>query len=298
MAGDAQFESVLLFISGEGPDNSVSIIDQSPAPKPVSVFGNAKIVATPSKYGGGSIALDGDGDYLAITSAAFALGAADFTIEAWGRFTSHRFCAAFSSLRTDVGNGILLGTNNLGKPVFLTGNASGGSTASGPEGANAMPLDTQLHIAGCRIGGVNSLYVDGVSAASPVTVSRSIDSADAVIGRYYANSASNYWHGFVGFIRLSLGGRYTGPFTPPPEPFLPYAGQVFGTVLDDVGAPAERTLRAYRRDTGALVGSAVSNATTGAYTVNCSSTQECSVLCLDDAAGSALGDLVGRATPS
>lgn len=73
---------------------------------------------------------------------------------------------------------------------------------------------------------------------------------------------------------------------------------VSGTVLDNTGAPAARTVRVYRRDTGALLGSTTSNATTGAYSVASTYSGEVQVVCLDDSGGTVYNDLILRATPA
>lgn len=87
----------------------------------------------------------------------------------------------------------------------------------------------------------------------------------------------------------------------PPAGHLPGFGPAFeisGTVTDVNGDPAQRTLRAYRRDTGALVGEAVSDSGTGAWSMIVPSTAECTVVCLDDSAGSLENDLVHRVVPA
>lgn len=70
-----------------------------------------------------------------------------------------------------------------------------------------------------------------------------------------------------------------------------------GTVLDDAGSPCARTVRAYRRDTGALIGSTTSNATTGAWSIQGIDGVESQIVCLDDGAGTTHNDLIHRATP-
>jgi hypothetical protein len=57
-----------------------------------------------------------------------------------------------------------------------------------------------------------------------------------------------------------------------PSGFTAGFGQVLnlsfsGTVLDETGTPAARTVRAYRRSTGELVGEATSDGSTGAYQI-------------------------------
>lgn len=65
-----------------------------------------------------------------------------------------------------------------------------------------------------------------------------------------------------------------------------------GTVKDASGANAARTVRAYRRDTGVLVGSVVSNGTSGAFSVDTSYSGEHTVIALDDDVGDSLNAIV------
>ena len=73
---------------------------------------------------------------------------------------------------------------------------------------------------------------------------------------------------------------------------------ISGTVRDDAGNLCARTVRAYDRATGMLIGSTVSDAVTGAYTLPTRVDTECSVVCLDDSAGATYNDLIVRATPT
>lgn len=73
---------------------------------------------------------------------------------------------------------------------------------------------------------------------------------------------------------------------------------VSGVIYDSAGSPASRTVRVYRRDTGALVGEDVSDGTTGAYTVGCGSfAGEAQRIVLDDDAGTLYNDLIDRVFP-
>ena len=78
--------NVVLFLKGNGANGSTNIIDSSPNPKTISVFGDTQISTAQSKYGGSSIVFDGVGDYLEVTPlTAFNFGTGDFTIESWIR---------------------------------------------------------------------------------------------------------------------------------------------------------------------------------------------------------------------
>ena len=71
---------------------------------------------------------------------------------------------------------------------------------------------------------------------------------------------------------------------------------VSGTVYDDVAAPTARTVRIYRRDTGALIAETISDGVTGAYTFNAPNVEVCRVV-LDDAAGTLYNDVIDRVLP-
>lgn len=60
---------------------------------------------------------------------------------------------------------------------------------------------------------------------------------------------------------------------------------ISGTVKDTSGNSAERLVFAYRRDSGALAGTALSNATTGAYSITVTDTSEHFVVAFDTNSG-------------
>lgn len=71
---------------------------------------------------------------------------------------------------------------------------------------------------------------------------------------------------------------------------------VSGVVTDDAGTGAARTLRFYRRDTGAFLGTVTSSSSDGTYTFPTAYTGEVQVICLDDSGGTTYNDLISRAT--
>lgn len=73
---------------------------------------------------------------------------------------------------------------------------------------------------------------------------------------------------------------------------------ISGKVTDDTAAATARTVRAYRRSDGVLQGSATSDAATGNYTVQVPTNDECSLIVLDDAAGTVYNDLIARVIPA
>jgi len=72
---------------------------------------------------------------------------------------------------------------------------------------------------------------------------------------------------------------------------------ISGVITDTNGNGVARTVRAYRRDTGALMGEAVSNGTTGTYSITTTYAGEHDVVMLDDAVGTVENDQILRTTP-
>ena len=72
---------------------------------------------------------------------------------------------------------------------------------------------------------------------------------------------------------------------------------VSGVVTDTNGNGVSRTIRIYRRDTGAMLGEVLSNSSTGAYTFSNAFSGEVQVVMLDDAAGALENDQILRTTP-
>lgn len=72
---------------------------------------------------------------------------------------------------------------------------------------------------------------------------------------------------------------------------------VSGTILDINSNGVARTVRVYRRDTGALLGETTSSVTTGAYTFSDAYTGEVNVVMLDDVIGTTENDQILRTVP-
>lgn len=86
---DPFWASTMLLLRMDGANNSTAFTDLSSTPKAVTANGDAKVSTAQSQFGGASLLLDGNGDYLSFpASADFAPGTGDFTVECWIRFTS------------------------------------------------------------------------------------------------------------------------------------------------------------------------------------------------------------------
>jgi len=293
VAGDPYYNSVSLLLHGDS-----TFVDTSPTPKTVTAV-NAVISSAQSKFGGSSMYFDGTGDYLTTPdSADWDFGTGDFTVEGWFNFSAHTTSIALVSNYLNGSTGWTFQYDGTTSQLRL---ANGGTALIN---ASWTPTNgTWYHLAVCRSGTDLRLFVDGVQVGSTVTNSTDLTGSTSVlsVGALFAGTWQQFYSGYIDDLRITKGtARYTSGFSGslPSAAFLDYAGQVSGIVRDSANALCARTVRAYNRSTGALVGSTTSNGTTGAYTLNCATLDEVSVIALDDVAGTTENDLILRTTPA
>jgi hypothetical protein len=114
----------------------------------------ANFVALPST--GGSFNLNGTSQYLSLaSSAAFAFGTADYTIEGWFYTTSNSGRLWYFGTNTDN-----VDLNGNGGIFYFNGSQYQSATNT------VINLNTWQHIALVRASGTVTLFVDGVSVMS------------------------------------------------------------------------------------------------------------------------------------
>lgn len=305
MSGDAYYQNVSLLLHCDGSDGSTTFADSGPSARSVTAVGNAHIEVDQYKFGTASGYFDGSGDYLNCGDHTdFELGSGEFTLEAWVRLT------AYSGNFGGYYGGVIFGKDAATGRSFqwkITGTSSSWtgmsfSTAGSEITASyTFSLNTWYHVAVCKSGTTLRFFVDGTQIGTNATHNSTIANVATALtvgGILYATVELQI-PAFLDDLRFTKGAaRYTSNFTPPAAAFPNYAGQIGGTVLDDAGDPVARTVRAYRRDTGALVGNTTSSAADGSYSMNLLTLDECTVLCLDDAGGDDFNDLALRVTPA
>lgn len=295
MAGDASYANVVLLLHGEGANGSTTISDNAATQKTVTAVGNAAISTAQKKFGSSSIAFDGTGDYLTVPhSTDFSIQGGTFTIEAWVRRAAsgamHYVLSKRAAAATNGWEWRINADNTL--QFFHTGGSS--ITSSGTVASGQW-----VHIACVRNGTTVTMYIDGTSSGSGTFTNGTENTADTLkIG--CDNSFDNGFNGHMGDIRITKGvARYTSAFTPPSASFSNGLGEVAGVVRDSAGSLCSRVVRAYRRDTGALAGSATSDASTGAYLIATPTLDEVTVVALDNAvSGTYYNDQVVRVIPA
>ena len=214
---DQYFFDVSLLLNFNGTNGSTTFTDSSSSPKTATVFGNSQISTAQSKFGGSSLLLDGNADYLTFASSPdFALSG-DFTIETWIYPTSLQDWDGIFSVGSFTNNYLtfrLAANGNLEAWLNGFGNRFVGGTVS---------TNTWSHVALVRFGtGTNNvkIYLNGVSVAQ-TTSTYSVPQALVCIGRSYPDATTEYFNGYVDSFRLTKGiARYITNFTPPNQQFF------------------------------------------------------------------------------
>lgn len=183
----------------------------------LETVGNASVSTSVVKYGSGSIAFDGAGDYLTSpASPNYNFGSGDFTIECWLFPTSHPAFVYLIGQTNAADFAPVLCLLSSGRPGIAATSASG-SWAVNATSTTTLTLNAWTHVAYVRFGNKWSVYINGVetvlAASTAVTVYNSTDPLG--IGGE-ATAPLNYpYFGFIDDLRITKFARYTANFTPP-----------------------------------------------------------------------------------
>lgn len=183
---------------------------------------------------GGSLYVDGNGDYLSLAGASafsIATSSTPFTVEAWIYPTAAGGCI-FSEQWTGSGNvaiSIIMGDNvtaggaepNGLYPTLGYYNGAWALTKS----SVPVPLNAWTHIAAVFTGSTSKIYHNGVdvTAASPITSwATAGNNGDGwYIGKRWDSPSGYpiYYNGYISGFRFTNGSAvYTSAFTPPTSP--------------------------------------------------------------------------------
>ncbi len=218
---DSLFSSVVLLLHLDGNLN-----DSSSAPKAFTAIGNAQTSTLQTKFGSGSLLLDGNADRIdAASDAAWSMGTGDFTVEMFVRFASaptvqHTFINVAASggfsLYINGSSGSFFGTP--ANTLVLSNRSSNQLTASWAPSANVW-----YHLAVTRSGGSIRAFVDGTQIGSTVTGNSTNYAQGALnIGGSSQDGAAWSVNGNIDDVRITKGSgsaRYVANFTAPTTAF-------------------------------------------------------------------------------
>jgi len=186
----------------------------------LETVGNAQISTSVKKYGTGSIAFDGTGDYLTVPSSPnLGFGSGDFTVEAWVYLTAN-IANATGGYLTDFRGGStnnfalgFIGDSGVTKMYEYVNSGTAATT-----GSATVTLNTWNHVAWVRSGSTVTMYLNGTSNGT-ITSSYSQGTTNVTICSRYTG-ATEYITGYVDDLRITKGfARYTSNFTAPTAAF-------------------------------------------------------------------------------
>ena len=255
----------LPFVSGglnSGFGDYASSIKGSGSAKTITNNTTVSVANTHGYYG--SSAYIDSVNYLSSSSADFAMGTGDFTIEGWINQTGGDTTNG-GMFSTQLSNGTGIGIAVARDQVWLGNN----STSYGSISATLWPLNQWTHIAVTRSGTTMRVFTNGVCSGITTTATGNIDRQNAAIGRRYFDNSSYTPIGYLQDLRIYKGvAKYTGGFDVP-RPYTPVGIATWRAVPDTTANnfatwnPLDRA-----RNTGTQTDGNLSTATnTGNYAI-------------------------------
>lgn len=220
-------EHILLPLTGSNA--STTLTDYTTPAKTVTCVGNAQISTAQSKFGGGSLYLDGTGDYITFNNWSNVNDSTadtnNFTIEFWMRPQRVNagqilFSSYWGAGTTKIGIQINMQSGTPTKLTMQAGDNNSTVWEVNATGATTLVVDTWYHVAMVRNGSNFSLYLNGTLEAT----------ATYSGGVYLAGSSNNSFksqfggdatglspfQGYVNDFRITnFFALYTANFTPP-----------------------------------------------------------------------------------
>jgi hypothetical protein len=240
--------STVLLMHADGTNGSTTFTDASSYARPLTAVNGAQVGTASPKFGSGAADFTASNTtYINVGNASdFNFGLQQFTIEAWGYFTS------FNSSDVDpiLGQWTTPGFNFIF--IIVSSRLEFHYTTDGTTGTQIVvgaaftpTINTWYHFAVDRDAtGTTRIYVNGaVIASATVPALPIVGNVSTQIG----NNSDYDFQSFTGYldeVRVSVGiARYAGAFTPPAAPFtisapLAQADQTLsaaGTVLTPIG---------------------------------------------------------------
>ncbi len=226
---DPNFTNVTLLLHMDGSNGSTTITDNSSTPKTFTVYGNAQISTAQSKFGGASLLLDGNGDYLTTpNNSDFAVVNGNaFTIECWaynktatGGGVTKYLCRHEHTSGFLAGGWVLAVSGASDTFFFQFGQGSAEAVPALLGGAATYTQNTWHHVAVSYDGTTYRVFMDGTVIRSSTGLSAGAAANSSLwIGRDTSNTARD-WDGHIDDLRITKGvARYTAAFTPTTAPF-------------------------------------------------------------------------------
>ena len=292
--GDVHFPKVTALLPFDGTNGATSTTDSSNSNHTVTFGGDAEISTAQSKFGGSSLSLDGNGDYVDLPQSTNQLASLDFTVECWFRFNSGAGSNTMgiwgSYYTTPSGKGLWMTHHPpTGNQLYFQVHygSSGWAYLNQTQGTRtALSNNTWYHAAVTRQGSTWRMFLNGSLEDSMTLNSNVTDSGSTTRLGSAGPSNANYLNGYIDDFRITKGlARYTSNFTPPTSAHLTSAGDVNkhivvnsdadGVAIGTGGINQARIAKAWVNFVGTNGSinssynvSSITDNTTGSFTVN------------------------------
>lgn len=292
MSADPFWNSVLLAAHLDGIEGGVVFTDVK-AGRVITPNGGVVTSYANPLFGKATAVFSGASQYLAVPdSPSWFFDTAPFSISAWVRFASlsgeqpiviqHSFGSA------------------AGFRLYYTANTLRFTVGPSEVSRSFTPvLGTFYYIEAVRDGAAARIFVDGTKLGTDQSIGAATavpnSAANLNIGR---NANPSHFSGNIAEVLITAAARHGENYTPPAGAFPNNSTAISGAVRNAAGDFAARTVRAYDRVTGALVGAAVSSAVDGSFSIAPATINQCYVVAIDDDAGDDYNALIfDRITP-
>ena len=282
--GDVYFPQTKLLLPFNGANGATATSDLSNSNRTVTFYGTAQLSTAQSKFGGSSLLLDGNSDYLTVPHVSADI-VTELTLETWFKTSSSAYQTLIGNYETSGSVGTYIQINTGGTAGTIGAGVHANTQITSSSGGYA---DGNWHHVALTRNASNliTLWVDGVSKATG-TDSSAMLANSFYIGRLNSASLPRYFDGYLDDVRWTPSVcRYTSTFTPPTTAHLTSAGDVNkqiivnsaadGVVIGTGGINQARIAKAWVNFNGSgtvairdsyNVGSITDNGT-GTYTVN------------------------------
>ena len=218
---DPYYVQTSLLLHFDGANDSTTFVDSSPIQNAITRYGDAKISALQSKFGGASGYFNTTDSYVKFTdNANFNLASVPWTIEGWiyptrpqtGTQSGFRFIVGKRVWNSPSSSWSIMLWYNSEKIALYNGTAYQ-STAN-------ISQNAWTHFAYSSDGSSVKLYLNGVlDSTHSITITNV--SAYIYVGSFFDDTSTwNYFGGYIDELRITKGcARYTKNFTPPISAF-------------------------------------------------------------------------------
>jgi len=225
--GDVYFPQTELLLPFDGVNGATTTSDLSNKNHTLTFGGTAQLSTAQSKFGGTSLLLDGNSDYVNAggSNSSFTWGTSDFTIECWIYLNS---IGAYENIfsHSSPSAGIEWGLDgSSGFKIYMGGGSwfvNGTVTSS-----SGISTGQWIHVALVRNGSNFDTYVNGTKGGTTASSATSISapSNNPYIG--CNRGTGGFIDGYIDDFRITIGrARYTSSFTAPTTAHLTSAGDV------------------------------------------------------------------------